>query len=156
MGKAKSIFGNIILVIYVVTVMWWLLLLLPLVPIMTIFSDIPGIINSGFSSSNTGIAFIGIFGLFIGISLLIPPLPKMYYKLPWLFPYVKIFYVDVIIMSIATILLNIGYEVQSDARHVKFFILMVAQIIICRVLMCIYFWKKNVNHIGGGGNGTKG
>ena len=54
------------------------------VPIGLIF-DINTIRSSGFSTSNIGTTFIGIFGLFIGLSLLIPAFGKMYYKL-WMFP----------------------------------------------------------------------
>lgn len=111
--------------------------------------DIQTIRSSGFSTTNIGLQLIGVLGLFIGLSLLVPALRKMYYKLPWLYSYVKIFYVNIVIMSIATLILNYGYEVQNSKRHSIFFILMVLQMVICRIGMCIYFNKKPVQYIGG-------
>lgn len=148
MGKLKGFLGNTAAVIYFLAIMWWILLMLIFVPIGLI-SDINTIRSSGFSTSNTGAAFIGIFGLFIGLSLLIPAFRIMYYKLPWMFPFVKILYSNVIIMSVAAMLLNYGYEVQSPARHTLFFSVMIGQIIICRAFMCIYFSRKKVQSMGG-------
>ncbi len=151
MRDLKGLVGNIAAVIYFLTVMWWILLLLILVP-MILISDINTIRSSGFSTSNAGTAFIGIFGLFIGLSLIVPAFRKMYYKLPWMFPFVKILYPNVIIMSIAIGLLNYGYEIQSPARHTLFFIVMIGQIIVCRALMSIYFNRKQVQYVGGSAN----
>jgi hypothetical protein len=148
MSKPKSFFGSVAALIYFLTVMWWVLLLLPFVVLM-LFTDIGVIRSSGFSTVNTGISFIAIFGLLLGLSLLIPAFRKMYYKLPWLFPYVKIMYLNLIIMSIAVTLLNYGYEVQNPARHTLFFILMIIQIIIFRLLMSLYFSRNRVPYIGG-------
>lgn len=149
MEKIKSFLGNIAVIIYFITVMWWILLLLPLVPISLIV-DISSIYSSGFSKgTNTGIEFIGILGLFIGLSLLVPAFRKMYDKFPWMFPYVKILYGNVVILGIGTTLLNYGYQVQSEARHTFFLVFTVVQIIVCRILMCIYYNKRKVQHIGG-------
>lgn len=148
MSKPKSFFGSVAALVYFLTVMWWVLLLLPFVVLM-LFTDIGVIRSSGFSTVNTGISFIAIFGLLLGLSLLIPAFRKMYYKLPWLFPYVKIMYLNLIIMSIAVALLNYGYEVQNPARHTLFFILMIIQIIIFRLLMSLYFSRNRVPYIGG-------
>ena len=148
MSKPKGFFGSVAALIYFLTVMWWVLLLLPFVVLM-LFTDIGVIRSSGFSTVNTGISFVAIFGLLLGLSLLIPAFRKMYYKLPWLFPYVKIMYLNLIIMSIAVALLNYGYEVQNPARHTLFFILMIIQIIICRLLMSLYFSRNRVPYIGG-------
>ncbi len=152
MSKLKNLLGNTAAAIYFLAVMWWMLIMLIFAPI-GLFSDINTILKSGFSTSNIGPAFIGVFGLFIGLSLLIPAFRKMYYKLPWIFPFVKILYPNVVIMSIATMLLNYGYEVQSPLRHNLFFIIMICQIIVCRALMCIYFSKKQVQYIGGDTDG---
>lgn len=151
MSKLKSFLGNIAALVYFLTVMWWVLLLLMFVP-LGLFSEIDTVLSSGFATTNIGATFIGIFGLFIGLSLLIPAFRKMYYKLPWMFPFVKILYPNVVIMSIATMLLNYGYEVQSPARHTLFFVLMIVQIILCRALMCIYFSRNKVQYIGGDTN----
>ena len=136
MNKLKSFLGNTMAFLYFIFVMLWILLLLAFVP-FGLFMDIQIIRESGFSTTNIGMTFIAILGLFIGISLIVPVFRKMYYKLPWLLSYVKIFYCNLVIMSIATSILNYGYEVQDSKRHMIFFILMIAQIVICRIGMCI-------------------
>jgi hypothetical protein len=151
MSRLKGILVSTAALIYFITIMWWVLLLLIFVPIGLI-GDITTIRSSGFSTTNIGPTLIGILGLLIGLSLLVPAFRKMYYKLPWLLPFVKILYPNVVIMSLATMLLNYGYEVQSPARHTLFYILMICQIIICRLLMCIYFSRRKVGYIGGNTN----
>lgn len=151
MSKLRSILGSTAAFIYFVLVMWWILLMLLFAP-LGLLMDIQTVRSSGFSTTNIGMSFIGIFGLFIGLSLLIPALRKMYFKLPWMFPFVKILFVDVIIMTVATFILNYGYEIQNNTRHTAFFIIMIVQIILCRIAMSIYFNKKPVKHIGGGAN----
>lgn len=147
MSKLKSFLGNTMAFLYFIFIMIWILLLLALVP-FTLFMDIQTIRESGFSTTDFGMTFMAVFGLFIGISLILPMLRKMYYKLPWLLSYVKILYCNLVIMSVATYILNYGYEVQNSKRHMIFFILMIAQIVICRIGMCIYFNKRPVQYIG--------
>ena len=146
MKKFLSAFPS---VLYFVAVMWWVVLLLLITPFMLI-GDIGTVHESGFSSNNIGLSFMGIFGLLIGVSLLIPAFRRMYYKLPWLFPFVKIFLVNVVILTIAELVLNYGYEVRNDARHMLFFILTLGVIVIGRVIMSVYFSRKKVEYIGGG------
>lgn len=152
MNRLKTYLGGTAAFLYFIFVMWWVILLLILSPMM-LFTDIHTIRESGFSTSNVGVALIGMLGLFIGLSLLIPSIRKMYYKLPWLFPLVKILFVDVIIVGIAVSILNYGYEIRNTTRHNVFYILMIGQIIISRIAMCIYFNRRPVNHIGGEING---
>jgi len=151
MSKAKGLFGSAAAFIYFLAVMWWVLLLLPFVILMLI-TDIGTIRSSGFGTVNSGVTFVAVFGLFLGLSLLIPAFRKMYYKLPWLFPYVKIMYLNLIIVSIAEALLNYGYQVQNPTRHTLFFILMIVQIIVCRLLMSFYFSRTKVLVVGGVGD----
>jgi len=66
----------------------------------------------------------------------------MYRVLPWLYSFVKIFYVNLIILGIGLIILNFGYQTQNNTRHTVFFILMILQVVICRLAMCIYFKIK--------------
>lgn len=148
MNRLKSFLGSKSAFFYFIFVMCWVILLLAIAPLM-LYSDINVIRESGFSVPNIGIELIGVLGLFIGLSLLIPSFRRMYYNLPWLFPFVKILFIDVIIMSFAIMILNYGYEVQNNTRHTIFFILMIVQIILCRAAMCIYFNKKPVRYIEG-------
>jgi biotin transporter BioY len=71
----------------------------------------------------------------------------MYYALPWLYPFTKIFFADLVILNIGLTILNIGYEVDNSARHTTAFVLMIVQIIVCRIAMCIYFKLRPVRHI---------
>jgi len=147
-NRLRVFLGSTSAFLYFVFVMWWVILLLILSPFM-LLSDIQVIRKSGFSTSNVGEALIGILGLFIGLSLLIPPIRKMYYKIPWLFPLVKIFFIDVIILSIAVSILNYGYEIRNAVRHNIFYVLMIVQIVVSRIAMCFYFHKNPVKYIGG-------
>ncbi|MBU3132690.1 hypothetical protein KPL40_09490 [Clostridium gasigenes] len=146
MKKMKDLLGNTMAVIYFIFPMCFVLLMLVFMPI-SFFTSVSSVRNSGFAGQNMGGALIGICGLFIGGSLLIPPLRKMYKKLPWLYSLIKIFYVNLIILSVGLIILNMGYQVKDDARHAKFFILMIVQIVVCRIAMCIYFNLKPVKYI---------
>ncbi len=145
MKKLKSLVGNIVATVYFVFPMCLVLLLLIIMPLIFL-TNVSTVRSSGFAGPNTAASSIGTCGLFIGLSLLIPPLRKMYRVLPWLYSFVKIFYVNLIIMSIGLAILNIGYQVQNDARHTMFFILMIIQVVACRIAMCIYFKLKPPKH----------
>jgi hypothetical protein len=148
----KEFFSTLSSVGYFILVMSWLIPLLLFLP-FGIITDINTVRVSGFSGQNTGISFIAVLGALIGFSMLIPAFRKMYYKLPWLFPYVKIFFINVVIISVASMIINYGYEIQNETRHTIFFILMLCEIVIGRILMCLYFSRKKIGHIQGGTNG---
>lgn len=141
MNKLKSFLGTTAAVLYFIFPMCLILLLLLIMP-FGMLSDINSIRSSGFAGPGYASAFIGVTGFAIGLSLLIPPLRKMYIALPWLYPFTKIFFIDLVILSIATVILNYGYEINNEARHTVFFILMLAEMIIGRIAMCIYFKLK--------------
>lgn len=146
MKKLKDLLGYIIATIYLIFPMCLVLLMLILMPLIFLMT-VSIVRSSGFVGPNIATAFIGTCGFFIGLSLLIPPLRKMYKVLPWLYSFIKIFYVNLIIMSIGLAILNIGYQVQNDARHTMFFTLMIVQVLACRIAMCIYFKLKPAKHI---------
>lgn len=141
MKKIKNLLGYIIATIYFIFPMCLILLMLILMP-MFFLTDVSTVRSSGFAGQNTAGLFIGMCGLFIGVSLLIPTLRKMYRVLPWLYSFVKIFYTNLIILCIGLLILNFGYQTQNDTRHTVFFILMILQVVICRLAMCIYFKIK--------------
>jgi len=58
-------------------------------------------------------------------------------------------YINGLIFTVAVLILNYGYEVQNSVRHTQFFILMIAQMIVCRLAMCFYFYKRPVKFVGG-------
>ncbi|MDR2697531.1 MAG: hypothetical protein LBB40_03535 [Holophagales bacterium] len=148
MSETKNFFANAAAVIYFITAMLSTILLLIYIPIVMLM-DIGRIRESGFATANVSLGFIGLLGTLIGISLLVPAFRRMYYKLPWLFPLVKILYINVVITSVAKLVMNFGYEIQDEARHTKFFALTIAVIVIGRILMCLWFNRKKVEYIGG-------
>ena len=143
MNKLKSLLGSMGAVLYFVFLMSFVILLLVFYPIM-FPSEVSSIRDSGFAGPNNATSFIGVCGLIIGLSTLIPPLRKMYYAFPWLYSFVKIFFVNLIILCIGITILNYGYQTVNEARHTLFFTLMIIQIIVSRIAMCIYFKIKPV------------
>lgn len=146
MGKMGRFIGSILAVLYFIFLMSIVLLLLIFMPIGFLL-DVNTIRGSGFSGPNSAAALVGVSGLIIGISLLIPPLRKMYRALPWLYSFTKIFFINLVILNVGLTILNIGYEINNSSRHTWFFILMIVQIVICRIAMCIYFRLRPVRHI---------
>lgn len=138
--------GNTAAAIYFIFPMSMVLLILIFMPIVFL-SDVSAVRNSGFAGPNITTSYIGVCGLFIGLSLLIPAFRKMYRAFPWLYSFTKIFYVNLIILCIGSRILNMGYQVNNDSRHTTFFILMIAQIVICRIAMCIYLKLKPIRNI---------
>jgi CDP-diglyceride synthetase len=148
MTNTKNFCANAAAIIYFIGVMLGTILLLLLVPVL-LLNDIATIRESGFSSANDGWAFIALLALFIGISMLIPAFRRIYYNLPWLFPLVRIFYINVVITAIANVIMNFGYEIQDEKRHAIYFTLTIAAIVVGRILMCLWFNKRRVEHIEG-------
>lgn len=146
MGKVRSFLGNLSAILYFIVFMIFIIIYL-FYGQFHFISLIKEVLDMGFYTSFTAMASVSIIGLLIAISLLVPPLRKMYYKLPWLFPYIKILFINIIILSIALYLINMGYEVQNETRHHTFFIIMIVQIIACRLAMCLYFYKKPAVYI---------
>ena len=146
--SAKDFFANTYAVMYFFGVMLGAIFLLLFAPIL-LLNDIVTIRESGFASTNEGWAFIALLALFIGASMLITASRRMYYKLPWLLPLVKILYINVVIMAIANMIMNFGYEIQDEKRHTTFFALTIAAIVVGRILMCLWFNKRRVEYIGG-------
>lgn len=74
----------------------------------------------------------------------VPAFRKCFYKLPWLYPLSMIFTMHLVILSIAEAILSKGFEVISQQRHLVTVLIMVVQVIVCRVLMCIYLKKHSM------------
>lgn len=141
-----NLMGNTAAAVYFIFPMSFVILLLLFTP-FGFLTDVSTIRASGFAGPNTPASSIGICGLVIGLSLLIPPLRKIYRALPWFYHFVKIFYADLIILNIGLAILNYGYQVVSEARHTFFFVLMIVQIALCRLAMCYYFKIRPVKRI---------
>lgn len=136
--------GSVAAIVYLIFPMSIVLLLLLLMP-LGFLSDVSAIRNSGFAGPSYSASLIGVSGLVIGLSLLVPPLRKLYRALPWLYAFVKILFINLIILCVGLEILNYGYQITDPTRHSTFFILMIIQIVLCRLAMSLYFKRKPVH-----------
>lgn len=146
MNKMKKLLGGTAVTLYFIYGMGLALLILIFMPIGFLM-DVDTILTSGFATADMAVEFISITGLIIGISMVIPSLRKIYKVFPWMYSFVKIFYFNLIILCVGLSILNKGYEVTNTTRHTIALIIMIIQIIICRLYMCLYFKKKPVKSI---------
>lgn len=137
----KRWISNIAAILWFFGVVIWMLLMLFIALIM-LPNDIASIINSGFGIESIGFTLLLIFSFIFGITMLVPAFRKCFRKLPWLYPYITILTANITILAIGIQILNYGYQVQSDTRHMLFLVLMIVQIIVCRLAMCIFCHKK--------------
>lgn len=141
MKKIMHVLGIVFAIGYFFSFFFWGLVLMLISPLQ-FYNAFQAIIESGFASINFGVNFLCVISIFIAPTLLLPPLRRYYDLLPWLFPYVKIIFLDILILSLSIMLLNYGYAVQNEARHTIFLFLTGAFLIVARLLMCLYFHKK--------------
>lgn len=146
MNRMKKLLGGTAVTLYFIYGMGLALLILIFMPIGFLM-DVDTILTSGFATADMAVEFISITGLIIGISMVIPSLRKIYKVFPWMYSFVKIFYFNLIILCVGLSILNKGYEVTNTTRHTIALIIMIIQIIICRLYMCLYFKKKPVKSI---------
>ena len=146
MNRMKKLLGGTAVTLYFIYGMGLALLILIFMPIGFLL-DVDTILTSGFATADMAVEFISITGLIIGISMVIPSLRKIYKVFPWMYSFVKIFYFNLIILCVGLSILNKGYEVTNTTRHTIALIIMIIQIIICRLYMCLYFKKKPVKSI---------
>ena len=139
----KERYSNFVAFLWFFCVLFWALLLFPLV-LISYPRDICIILNSGYGIGTTGTAFLLLSCLIFGITMITKPLRKFFYKLPWLYPYIVILTLDSAIFSIGIELLNYGYQVQNSLRHTKFFVFMIIQLVVCRIIMCVFCYKKSM------------
>ena len=137
--------SNLVAILWFIGMVFPLILCLCFIP-LGLFMDIDTIRTSGFSTTNIGFSMFGAFGLMFSITMMVPWFKKCFKKLPWLYSYVIMFMADILIITIGIAILNYGYEVQSEARHTLFYILMLAQMIICRLAMCVYLKLKPLKY----------
>lgn len=137
----KKWISNILSILWFFGVLVWMLLILPFA-ILMLPMDISTILESGFSTQTIGFTILLVLGLAFSITMFVPAFRKCFDKLPWLFPYIVILTADVTILSIGIEILNFGYQTQSDSRHTIFLVIMILQLVLCRIAMCIYCHKK--------------
>ena len=142
----KKWISNILSVLWFFGVLVWMLLILPFA-ILMLPMDISTILESGFSTQTIGFTILLVLGLVFSITMFVPAFRKCFDKLPWLFPYIIILTADVTILSIGIEILNFGYQTQNDSRHTLFLVIMILQMILCRIAMCIYCHKKPIKNV---------
>lgn len=137
----KRFLSNLLAILWFFGVIIWVLLFVALVDIMIIFMDILGPIQSGFSTTTIGFIVLFVAGFAFALTGWIPLFRKCYYKLPWLYPTSMILTMHLFILSVAETIINKGYTVMSTPRHVISIIIMIIQLVVCRVIMCWYLKK---------------
>ena len=137
----KRFLSNLLAILWFFGVIIWVLLFVALVDIMIIFMDILGPIQSGFSTTTIGFIVLFVAGFVFALTGWIPPFRKCYYKLPWLYPTCMILTMHLFILSVAETIIYKGYTVMSTPRHIISIIIMIVQLIVCRVIMCWYLRK---------------
>lgn len=140
----KRFLSNLLAILWFFGVIIWVLLFVALVDIMIIFMDILGPIQSGFSTTTIGFIVLFVAGFAFALTGWIPPFRKCYYKLPWLYPTSMILTMHLFILSVAETIINKGYTVISTPRHVISIIIMIIQLVVCRVIMCWYLKKHSM------------
>ena len=139
----KNWIANLAAILWFFGVLIWVLLTLPFVMII-VSGDMISLVRNGFSTSNASFDFLFVYGLVFGITMLVPAFRRCFRKLPWLYPYITILSADITFLSVAIAILNFGFTVQNDTRHIIFIILAVLQIVVCRLAMCFYCHRKPV------------
>ncbi|QNU65893.1 hypothetical protein EHE19_013465 [Ruminiclostridium herbifermentans] len=138
----KNAISNIFAFLWFFGVLLWVILFMLIAIPMIFFINIMGMINTGFATSTIGLAFVFLSGFILAITGWVPAFRKCYIKLPWLYPLSSMLMIHLIILSIAEEILAKGYAVISAPRHTVTLIIMIVQIIACRIAMCFYFYKK--------------
>lgn len=138
----KNFISNVLAFLWFFGVLVWTILFMIFSIIMIFFADIMGMISSGFPTNTIGLILCFLAGLIFAITGWVPAFRRCYYKLPWLYPLCSILTMNLFILSIAETILAKGFEVISTPRHVATIVIMIIQIILCRIAMCIYLKKK--------------
>lgn len=138
----KNTISNIFAFLWFFGVLLWTILFMFIVILGIFFGDIIVMLKSGFSSPPMGFVFLSLSGPVFAITGWVPAFRRCYYKLPWLYPLSIIMTMHLVILSVAETILAKGFQVINTPRHMVTIIIMIVQVMICRLVMCIYL-KKN-------------
>lgn len=133
------------LIIYIIGPM---MLVVTLCPIM-LLKSIAQVVQTGFSSNGDAKFYIVVTSFFIILSIWIPWTRVFYNRFPWLLGYVKMSFINLVILGIASYILDYGYMVKNSGRHILFFIIMIIQIVVCRLVFSLYFNKNKIGPMEG-------
>ncbi len=150
--KTKMIWIGIPAILFIIIAFWLVIFFMPLLVICSPGMYLPAIIGSGFANPSINesfIMFISIFSFLIGLSILVPQFRKMYYTFPWLYPYVKVLFIDYIICILTIMIVNFGYTEDGDSRKLLFKILAILFLIVARLVQCVYFKYRKSTALGG-------
>jgi DMSO reductase anchor subunit len=116
-----------------------------------LIEKIETVYRTGYAIIGVGYTVLGfaLFLLLFGISLVTTPLRRMYYRLPWLLPFIIMFALSTLLFTIALPIMNRGYYTLQSNDAANYFLLMSGQLVFCRLLLCIGLYQKPVTHIGG-------
>ncbi len=142
----KNAISNLVSILWFIGIVFPLILELFFIP-FGLLIDMNTILTSGFASNTAGFSLFGALGIMASITMLVPCFRKCFKKLPWLYSYVVTLLLDILIIVVGIAILNYGYEVQSEARHRLFCILMIVQMVVCRIAMCMYFKMKPLKYM---------
>ena len=137
----KNKISNLFAILWFFGVLVWALLIALFILFGVFFMDIIVMLKSGFSTSTIGFIICFMLGLVLAITGWVPAFRKCYYKLPWLYPFSMILMMHLFILSLAETILAKGFSVISPTRHTITIILVIVQLIICRLAMCWYLNK---------------
>ncbi len=109
------------------------------------FRNILGVLGTWFAVPPTGVVYCFIAGFVLAVTGWVPAFRNCYYKLPWLYPFSMIMTMDLWILSAAELILSEGFSVLGTSRHVTTVMVMAAQVIVCRLIMCSYLEDYPMN-----------
>lgn len=138
----KNAISNLLAILWFFGILVGTIFFMVIVILIIFFSNIIGMLGSGFSTPAIGFVFCFLAGIIFAITGWVPAFRKCYYKLPWLYPLSMILTMHLFILSIAEAVLAKGFSVISTPRHIAAIVIMAVQLIVCRAAMCIYL-KKN-------------
>ena len=155
MKKVLDILSNVLAVLWFFGVLLGTVVFMLLSILVLFFVNIVGVLRSGFATSCIGFAMLFLFSLIFAVTGSVPAFRKCYYKLPWLYPLCMILTMHLTILSLAEYILSVGFSVMDQQRHMISILVMIAVVVICRIIMCIYLKKRPLilqqNDIGWGG-----
>lgn len=134
----------------IAAIIWFFCAVVPILGVLILFyiitwSDIGVILESGFATQDMALRMLSVFVIPLSLTMLVPCFRKCLEALPWLFPFMVLFILNYLILAIAFSVLNYGYEVSNETRHLVFGILAVVIFILGRIGMCVLFKFKPLN-----------
>lgn len=112
---------------------------------------ISAVYESGYAVIQSGYILVSIIFVIplVGFSFLYTPTRRMYYRMPWILPYMALFSINIIILGIAHYIINEGFSILEQDRTTLYSLLMYGQLLLSRLFISILLYKKPITHWGG-------